>query len=156
ARAVHGAGIDGAVQEGGVAERRGNGAVFQDFQHGAVGGPGDARPLLASREEGKHGRISSDVGGLRYNGEDNAAGAQTERRGVSRPVRVLRSGKTSPAAFFPLPVRVSRSCLVRSPTVCYTGGGLKYSPSEASAWPRPSRPSILTSSASKASAAGSR
>src|SRR5271166_4786180 len=38
------------------------------------------------------------VHGLRYSGED-FLGAQTERRGLSRPVRGLLGGKTSPAGY---------------------------------------------------------
>jgi uncharacterized protein (DUF433 family) len=34
-----------------------------------------------------------------YNGDDNAPGAQTERRGDAGPVRALLVGETSPAAF---------------------------------------------------------
>jgi hypothetical protein len=44
--------------------------------------------------------ISVVGGGLRYNGDDNATGAQTERRGAARPVRILLGGENSQAAFF--------------------------------------------------------
>ncbi len=38
--------------------------------------------------------------GLRYNDNAIAAGAQTERRGVSGPVRSLLRGEDSPAGLF--------------------------------------------------------
>jgi len=38
-------------------------------------------------------------GGLRYNEGQHHPGAQTERRGVSRPVRLLLGGEDPPAAF---------------------------------------------------------
>jgi hypothetical protein len=42
---------------------------------------------------------SPDGCGLRYNGDDNAAGAQTGRRGGAGPVRALLGGFPSPAAY---------------------------------------------------------
>jgi hypothetical protein len=47
--------------------------------------------------------------GLRYNGRAIAASAQTERRGLTRPVRDLLGGETSPAALFSNPIRAARS-----------------------------------------------
>jgi hypothetical protein len=117
ARTIHGGGIDAGsitvgVQEqrgGEVAEGRGDGPVFQQFEEGtAEGGPaawGGPRGDLAGQGEPQrhecrpHGAISCMGGGLRYNGARAAPGAQTERPGAARPVRALLGGETSPAAF---------------------------------------------------------
>jgi hypothetical protein len=49
--------------------------------------------------------------GPRYNGDNNAVGAQTERSGVARPVRTMLGGENSPATFFVHLLRVRSTLL---------------------------------------------
>jgi hypothetical protein len=52
---------------------------------------------LRSQDENNMVRNLPIGGGLRYNEKDIDPGAQTERRGDTRPVRALLGGGTSPA-----------------------------------------------------------
>src|SRR6516165_10347861 len=65
--------------------------------------PSGSGPRGTEFQEVKHRIVPHDnrilsEGGLRYNGNGDLAGAQTERRGGAGPVRSLLGGKTSPAA----------------------------------------------------------
>src|SRR5262249_54094667 len=96
-------------------ERAGDGAVLQRLQPGDVARPRPPRRGVAATraaapdaeslawEQGRepHGSTLLQRGGLRYNGEVTARGAQTERPGEAGPVRDLLARKSPPAVSCP-------------------------------------------------------